>query len=474
LLSPTNQQPLSKEHKKYIEKLDIEADVRILEERLNICQEALDHFRAASALLKAGAKNGMTLHEIAIMCCRNDNLAKEPSLLERLTSMASELARTAVANDQWHHTTASRALAEQLTPKRNNLPATPADRSVRFQRCASSAEFISLAAATSRDDDNAMMMLDPEEENSVSSNLSKMLAAQKRGGGGGGSPSMLQSSGSDSSSDAGEAMPDKEEVEEWAHNLIEDSFVAVHDMPIASHHRSGGGRASAGQRSSSISSDDASSDGSNLSSSPKGFWHVPPGKMPHDLSDDDDGSFSWSPHMSPRPLSSPVMDESSLLDLGMPMVQQPVPMPSAATDESINPKRRQSVKFAEHHLSPSACGPFIPPATVQVSLGPHNMISLLGKVLEPPLARQDSTSGMIRSKSYSALSRSSEDTDNDPSVGAVVPDALRPAMLSRRSSTEDDANMRTYFLKFIDLVIVREMTRLSTSKMNRVPATGGK
>ncbi len=111
-------QPLSEKAKNYVLKLDIDADINILKEKLNICQEAVDYFRSSSKLLQEGVKAGLTLYDIAIMCCRNDDLGEIPSKLEILSNMAAELATTAVENGRWHHTAAVNAIAEQLSPAR--------------------------------------------------------------------------------------------------------------------------------------------------------------------------------------------------------------------------------------------------------------------------------------------------------------------------------------------------------------------
>jgi hypothetical protein len=71
-------QPLSEKAKNYVLKLDIDADINILKEKLNICQEAVDYFRSSSKLLQEGVKAGLTLYDIAIMCCRNDDLGEIP------------------------------------------------------------------------------------------------------------------------------------------------------------------------------------------------------------------------------------------------------------------------------------------------------------------------------------------------------------------------------------------------------------
>ena len=96
---------------------------------------------------------------------------------------------------------------------------------------------------------------------------------------------MAQSSGSsDSGNDSFvDGTADADDVEEWAQNILEDSFVHVHAAPPSRRN----------QRSSSIASDDASNDSGE---SPRGFWRVRPGSPPDVMSDD--GSINWSPMVS--------------------------------------------------------------------------------------------------------------------------------------------------------------------------------
>ena len=101
--------------------LDIDADAAMLKEQLNFNEKAIDYFRASSKLLQEGTRAGLTLYDIAIMCCRNDDAGEIPSKLEVLTSMASELATSAVQNGRWNHAAASKALADQLSPDGGSL-----------------------------------------------------------------------------------------------------------------------------------------------------------------------------------------------------------------------------------------------------------------------------------------------------------------------------------------------------------------
>lgn len=234
--------------KKYVLDLDIESDARMLSERLNICQEAIDYFRASSSILKAGVRAGLSLYDIAIRCCRNDNLAEIPSMLEKLVDMASDLSSAAIENERWHHQAASRAIVEQLSPRhprRSSVHSSASSGRSSMTKSSSSVEFLNL-----------------HRDSEVRSSLSEALAASGGGGAGSGRDSpaaMAQSSASsDSSSDAGEpGEKDECDCEEWAASIIMDVSV---DQLIPTHR---------GTRSGSIVSDDSSDSG--LSCSPKGF-----------------------------------------------------------------------------------------------------------------------------------------------------------------------------------------------------------
>lgn len=372
-------QPLSEDHKKYIENLNIEKDAQMLRDVLNICEEAVDYFRASSALLKAGVKAGLSLYDIAILCCRNDNLAEVPSMMEKLFDMASDLAHAAVENERWDHRAASRAIVEQLTPHRRStqmesrfLPG------FLFHKSVSSGAF---SSTPSPERDNASRFLQ-DEEGMVS-------------------PGIALSSASDSSSEPGDMTTlETDPCEEWAANVIAD----ISEEQIATCRP---------RRSHSIISDDESNDSGSVH---KGFWRVAPGSSPpvHDF---DDGSLTWSPHISPRNSLHEAIRVSELDDCVI---------PAAATSKAA------TVKFAP--MIPAPPGPFIPPATVSIASKPDNLLW------------KPEGGGMTRSKSYSSLPR----RGSKPGMGHQRK-VLKPL-------TEDYENYRKYFHKFIDLVIVRETT----------------
>jgi hypothetical protein len=74
---PQTKEPLGKSAKDYVLNLDVEADARLLKERLGFKNDVLDYFRASCHVLKSGVRAGLTLYEIASeILCRNDASGK--------------------------------------------------------------------------------------------------------------------------------------------------------------------------------------------------------------------------------------------------------------------------------------------------------------------------------------------------------------------------------------------------------------
>jgi len=230
---PQLKKPLSKKLRDYVLGLNIEADVSLLKERLNIRQEALDNFRASSKILMTGVKMGLTLHDIAQMCCRHDNAGVVRSKLENIMSRAAELSKIAVENGKWHHVAASNALAEQLYTSYNFDCLSPKRKSI-----------VSLVPLN----DNTQRML---------------------------------TSGSESNSDVDDNFLYQDECETWAANIIADGL--FEDSFSVDRSRT----TSFGSNSSGFS------DTSKFSSSPVGFWYVKPGSFMSSSIQSNDGS--WSP-----------------------------------------------------------------------------------------------------------------------------------------------------------------------------------
>mmetsp|Transcript_13512 Transcript_13512/g.19929 ORF Transcript_13512/g.19929 Transcript_13512/m.19929 type:complete len:711 (-) Transcript_13512:27-2159(-) len=251
---PQLKEPISQETRDYIMNIDINSDCRLLKETLNIQGGALDYFRASNKLLKDGISCGLSLYDIAILCCRNDNLGESPSKLEMLTDMAKELATSAVGNGRWHHSAASRAIVEQLSIENEVWSQAPGKRVIK------SASSIDITSLLSRKKEEI--------------------------------PNMTQSSLSDASSDICDAVTEHEEIgdnvieheecEEWAAAIIGVSRFSLEKK-----------LEEAGKAQIVEELEDSSC--SVLSSSPKGFWLTKPGE-----DDFDEDSITWTPHASPK------------------------------------------------------------------------------------------------------------------------------------------------------------------------------
>lgn len=372
---PQMKLPVSAKTKEYILSLDIEADALLLKERLQIPERALDYFRLSCKLLQEGIRSGMTLYDVAILCCRNDDAGELPSKLETLMSMAEEIAKYAVDNGRWHHTAASKALEHQLSPQYSDQHGM--DYEFRNRNHNPKSLFKSHSSL----------------------NLSSFPPA-----------SLSPSSGSDSSPDDVDdpASVGEIECEEWAASLIANKF-----EPSTSPRRLS---RSTRQRAISFARDDLdaslSSHGSkdssseHLSSSPVGFWYVPPSASKKTLDDgDDEEDRDWSPFASPA--SSPNV-----------------------TPVGADLEKQRIVKFD--------MGSLIPPLTSIKS----PVVSSSDKPSEKPVSLLSGLS-FRRSQSYSAFSfqRIMENEE------------------SRTSVKDSSDQQRHYFYKFIDLLVCREISQ---------------
>jgi hypothetical protein len=416
-------------------RLDVEADARLLREHLNICEEAVDYFRASSALLKAGVAAGLTLYEIAIMCCRNDNLAEVPSMMEKLYDVASDLAHTAVKNERWHHSTTSRAIEEQLVPSPavptiswvtapmmmpSSASAAAATRQRKFGRSVSNAEFTSSSSSS--------LLAKALSEHSI---INEETAPSSED-----DPGMAHSSVSDSCSEAEEATEVNDACHQWAAELIAKVESRQNLQASVSPVRPA--------RTSSVGSEDHSSSGSLLSTSPTGFWTVPPGSTDR-LATDDNESIQWSPRSVSR---------TSISGLDVNDDDDP---PLFMLDDCGETPTIQRVTFAPNMLDSPLLRCFIPPASVDVTnIENEEEVAALTTAAIRTSPEQEvllaPTGKVIRkSKSYSAMP-----------IAAGRPHrasgATHPSRGPVDKSTEHYAQYKKYFHKFIDLVIVRETT----------------
>ena len=405
-------QPMSKQTREYILNLNIEKDARILKERLNICSKALDYFCASCSILKAGAKAGLTLYDIAVMCCRNDNLGEVPSKLEILFSMAAELAESAVENGRWGHAAASRALAEQLTPKGGSLLSPNNSKPLQKAVSALNLPNYSHGGLT--------------EEGSAEKKKKDPM------------PGMIQSSASDSSSDSVDG-PDGEECEEWAAALIADVSLEQ-SIPLLN----------VKPRSLSIQSDESSDSGQD--GSPKGFWTKSPGPLSDDGFDDfdDEDSLSWGSPPSTSFLDSSISSFAAQMNRSFnPFDKARRPSVVLAPLVSDRGEAMQALRSTPSKVTFSDCTrPEKPPRKAPKDERMYKHCnSDVGESTTVEMPKRGE-SKMKRSQSYSALSSTSaEKRNSETEIGIIQPQ--RP---------HDHEQYRDYFLKFVDLVIVRETT----------------
>eukprot|EP00591_Stephanopyxis_turris_P000194 CAMPEP_0195520564 /NCGR_PEP_ID=MMETSP0794_2-20130614/17166_1 /TAXON_ID=515487 /ORGANISM="Stephanopyxis turris, Strain CCMP 815" /LENGTH=761 /DNA_ID=CAMNT_0040649947 /DNA_START=1368 /DNA_END=3654 /DNA_ORIENTATION=+ len=380
---PQLKQPISKTVREYILNLDVEKDVRLLKERFHIGAKVLDIFRASSKLLQAGVKARLSLYDIALMCCRNDDAGEIKSKLELMTSQAVELATAAVENEKWGHTAASSALVEKLSSE-NPTTAVPAPLPTSMRKSVSSVGLSSISF-----DAKVLARGAPSE---------------------GPTPPSVQTSGSDSSSDAGDVFADRKECDEWAASLIADVSMDVSGFELRNRSLS----------EASLESDD---DSEILSSSPKGFWHTRPGS-PSDLTPK---NLSWSPCLSPK---------------------------DSATVESLNSESNIADNLkdsddVEDEITETS------PISVLPPLSASNIMALCKSAVKAPNGMSKGQC-MVRSQSYSAFSFRTLSNESD---------TLRNA-----SNNVNPDQVRTYTLKFIDLLITKETLAAAAGRSHVISA----
>lgn len=483
---PQLKQPVSEKTKAYILNLDIEADARMLKERLSIPERALDYFRASSKLLQEGIKSGMTLYDVAILCCRNDNAGERQSKLETLIAMADEIAKSALDNGRWHHTAASRALEQQLTPassarigfNSNFLsPSVGKSNTGNFStmfKSQSSVNFTSFRSAF-------------EESNACGSSINSLNPPTP----------LAQSSmsGSDSSSDSGE---EEEECDEWAAAFLADTLEPIQSPKLpASARRQRAISFAQGADSSidNLSNDSmhSSSTHDELSSSPMGFWHVPPSASKDSQSDND--SSLWSPFASPSasPLlpSSVVDNEGGGSGIGNSLEMESLELETS----SKNPNRL--VKFDMANLLPPINflrSTSVDASTETTDIQKENTSSNAGSNVVGAGLQLEETSlpssalpttasafklplfnGLRRSQSYSAFSFKRITDQNDATIdnGKPLSKAGVGSAVHGTCTGLDAEQHRQYFHKFVDLLIDREITpkvRSRQASINSVQA----
>lgn len=399
--------PMSPKTKEYIMNLDIERDAKMLHDRLNICSEALAYFYASSSILKAGTKAGLNLYEIAVMCCRNDNLGEVPSKLEVLFGMAGDLAKSAIRNNRWGLAVASRAIQDQLSPHGGSL-LSPNPKSRFNKRAASAFDLAGLARSKETSSAHAI-------------------------------PGMTQSAGSEDSSSYSDA--ENEDCEEWAAEIINAVSLDTSSRLVTK------------PRSHSIESDTSSEEDGFWHTSPNSrddFWNRSLGDESESNGTEDEESITWSPATSPS---------NDTLGLSF--------MSESCMNRNVNrldPSRINiSPSTQENCTKNSSQTQVTPRMPIRVSFANINNIDLDGEdeIHQRSRGNNDSDRNergfesssfkpiakMGRSRSYSALSSS-----------AISESQANYERRTQNRTTFTQQQYREYYLKFVDLVVTREIT----------------
>jgi len=521
---PQLKQPVSEKTKKYILNLDIEADARMLKERLSIPERALDYFRASSKLLQEGIKSGMTLYDVAILCCRNDNAGERQSKLETLIAMADDIAKSALDNGRWHHTAASRALEQQLTPaasarigfNNRNFSSSPVGHGHQSTRSNLSTMFKSQSSVNFTSFRNAFDVDAFEDSNACGSSINSLNPPTPM--------PMAQSSmsGSDSSSDdSASGGEEEEECDEWAAAFLADTLEPIHQstkLPASSTRRQRAISFAQGADSSTgnLSINDSmhsSSTHDELSSSPMGFWHVPPSasKDSQSSSDDNDSSL-WSPFASPSvsPSLPSIVGESGS-GSGSGGIGNSLEMESLELETTTNCNKNPNrlVKFDMANLLPPINFLRSTPAPVDANTETSSSDHLLnlkennntssnsnacsnddgiGLQLQmeesslPSSALPTNSSalklslfgGLRRSQSYSAFSFqriTDQNTDSTVDAGKSLSKSGVGSAVHGTCTGVDAEQHRQYFHKFVDLLIDREITPKVRSRQASINST---
>mmetsp|Transcript_23351 Transcript_23351/g.49963 ORF Transcript_23351/g.49963 Transcript_23351/m.49963 type:complete len:900 (+) Transcript_23351:725-3424(+) len=511
---PQLKQPLSQVSRDYVLKLDIEEDARMLRERLNMQNDVLDYFRSSCRILKAGVQAGLTLYDICSeILCRNDPSGEIPSKVETLTTMATELAMSAVHNGRFHHATASLALEEHLATgrrclmdQRNSMnsqstakfPNAPF-KSGPFKRSQSSAVFSrvsSLGGESAFTDelskiDSAVSSGFKVDSDVLSSGEIFFDSQTTKDNFKCPPPGMVQSSQSDFSEDEDNDINNVDATSvysftsdspsedcaagEWAAALV---AVADKSMDIESLQKSlllgqklrDRSVSESSEFSSGSSGSDESFSSDSHSKSPVGFWHVRPGSKSIDNdTSEDDKSICWTPSLQSS--GHPVNPTDSLLSVGKVMA----PPCLLNVDKDLGPPSILSPSgFSASNLRKLLMESS--PA-LDESSHPSNADDEFGPITPPPATDQGDAQPVVtsfssfkpmkktlcRSMSYSAFS--TYKTTLAPNTD-MKPKQFSNSTARRNSisSAQENDLFRTYFMKFVDLLVVRETERLVHSK----------
>lgn len=217
---------------------------------------------------------------------------------------------------------------------------------------------------------------------------------------------------------------------------------------------------------------------SKLSKSPVGFWYIRPGSSSlEDGSDeDDDEPICWTP--SSTPSNPPGMSESEVA--GPPHILSPSGLSTSNLDKLLSSSNGTTIASptrvmplsAEFHLEDDDHSQSPSMDNFALTTPPPPSCTSSRPFLPPTSSVENNVSKktMVRSMSYTAFS-------SYPSSLVTAPGSSKPMLMMHShmgkstaagmmirstlpSSTQEHDLFRTYFLKFVDLLVVRETERL--------------
>jgi hypothetical protein len=237
---------------------------------------------------------------------------------------------------------------------------------------------------------------------------------------------MVPSSNSDCSSEAGFSCASETEdgeAEEWAAGLVAFANESMdNDVGLFGRDRS------------VSDSSDSSSSTNKLSKSPVGFWHVRPGSSSLEDESDDDEPICWTPS-----LTSSNHPGTLLNDVGPTHI---LPQSGFSTSNLSKLLNESGAEFSLDNNSQTNPDDDEAPDTPADQFGNFSFRPLSNKTL-------------VRSMSYTAFS-----TYSDASNSQYSKFTKSSNIRSSLSSTQENDLFRTYFMKFFDLLVVRETERL--------------
>jgi hypothetical protein len=368
-------------------------------------------------LLQAGVKAGLSIYDIANRCCRSDNAGEEPSKLELIVDKSLELALLAIENGKWHPSLASRALEHQL--------AASSVHNKFFLKSTSSAE-LNTAEMTQFSDASYVPFV-------IGSDAQGMISSSTRH-----SPPLPESentSGSDDDEEEEEEednmgfFHDDDDCEQWAASVL------LGDVSLDVTRRN---------RSSSDLSTSSNDCSSTLSQSPAGFWQVPPSKImgsPSVLR----SSSSLSAPTSSNFSSEVIVDRKPIQEQSIGRVDFDE-LNDFTRDSCENYELNNDLKIHED-VSPIAV------SSPSVMFSPNHQASPDNLLPSPVLPPNRLENGHLkRSQSYCAFSF-------EPIHHETKKHLLSRSVI-RWSNTAYSSQLHEYCLKFIDLLITREVIGL--------------